>query len=146
MTVRIGRGAPRHHIATLSQPPGNLRASIRTNATAEADSRGYPSHGPASRAAGRSIEIVRACEVPTVMTTSSPTRSSVRGTAARHALGRRVRANLSTAELYEDAIRAGEGLVAAEGPTFVRNISDCGSGAESRPNQTDSTQRKEGLT
>ena len=31
-------------------------------------------------------------------------------------LGRRVRANLSTAELVEDAIRAGEGLIAAEGP------------------------------
>ncbi|HEY2887682.1 MAG TPA: phosphoenolpyruvate carboxykinase (ATP), partial [Candidatus Limnocylindrales bacterium] len=31
-----------------------------------------------------------------------------------------LRANLSTAELYEDAIRAGEGLVAAEGPLVVR--------------------------
>ena len=47
------------------------------------------------------------------MTAPSPTRTGVRhGTV--HALGRRVRANLSTAELYEDAIRAGEGLVAAE--------------------------------
>ena len=35
-------------------------------------------------------------------------------------LGRHVRANLPTAELYEDAIRAGEGLVAAEGPLVVR--------------------------
>ena len=35
-------------------------------------------------------------------------------------LGRTVRANLSTAELYEDAIRHGEGLVAAEGPLVVR--------------------------
>jgi phosphoenolpyruvate carboxykinase (ATP) len=34
--------------------------------------------------------------------------------------GRHVRANLSTAELYEDAIRAGEGMVAAEGPLVVR--------------------------
>jgi phosphoenolpyruvate carboxykinase (ATP) len=40
--------------------------------------------------------------------------------AAGHALGRTVRANLSVAELYEDAIRAGEGLVAAEGPLVVR--------------------------
>jgi len=35
-------------------------------------------------------------------------------------LGRTLRANLSTAELYEDAIRAGEGIVAAEGPLVVR--------------------------
>jgi phosphoenolpyruvate carboxykinase (ATP) len=35
-------------------------------------------------------------------------------------LGRRVRANLPTAELVEDAIRAGEGLIAAEGPLVVR--------------------------
>ena len=34
--------------------------------------------------------------------------------------GRHVRANLSTAELYEDAIRAGEGMVAADGPLVVR--------------------------
>jgi phosphoenolpyruvate carboxykinase (ATP) len=38
----------------------------------------------------------------------------------RHTLGRSVRANLATAELYEDAIRHGEGLVAAEGPLVVR--------------------------
>ncbi|HEV8489350.1 MAG TPA: phosphoenolpyruvate carboxykinase (ATP) [Candidatus Limnocylindrales bacterium] len=31
-----------------------------------------------------------------------------------------MRSNLSTAELYEDAIRAGEGIVAAEGPLVVR--------------------------
>jgi phosphoenolpyruvate carboxykinase (ATP) len=38
----------------------------------------------------------------------------------RPELGRRVRANLTTAELVEDAIRAGEGLLAAEGPLVVR--------------------------
>ncbi len=38
----------------------------------------------------------------------------------RPALGRRVQANLPTAELVEDAIRAGEGLLAAEGPLVVR--------------------------
>jgi phosphoenolpyruvate carboxykinase (ATP) len=38
----------------------------------------------------------------------------------RPALGRRVHANLPTAELVEDAIRAGEGLLAAEGPLVVR--------------------------
>jgi phosphoenolpyruvate carboxykinase (ATP) len=37
-----------------------------------------------------------------------------------HALGRTVRANLSVAELYEDAIRHGEGLLAADGPLVVR--------------------------
>ena len=35
-------------------------------------------------------------------------------------LGRRVLANLPTAELVEDSIRAGEGLIAAEGPLVVR--------------------------
>jgi phosphoenolpyruvate carboxykinase (ATP) len=38
----------------------------------------------------------------------------------RSPLGRRIRANLPTAELVEDAIRAGEGLLAAEGPLVVR--------------------------
>jgi phosphoenolpyruvate carboxykinase (ATP) len=38
----------------------------------------------------------------------------------RPLLGRSVRANLPTAELYEDAIRHGEGLVAADGPLVVR--------------------------
>ena len=35
-------------------------------------------------------------------------------------IGRTVRANLSVAELYEDAVRAGEGMIAAEGPLVVR--------------------------
>ncbi|MGH2464975.1 MAG: phosphoenolpyruvate carboxykinase (ATP) [Candidatus Limnocylindrales bacterium] len=47
----------------------------------------------------------------------SPTQSSVRASAS---IGSVLRANLSTAELYEDAIRAGEGLLAAEGPLVVR--------------------------
>ena len=47
----------------------------------------------------------------------SPTQQTV-GTPA--SIGSVLRANLSTAELYEDAIRAGEGLVAAEGPLVVR--------------------------
>jgi phosphoenolpyruvate carboxykinase (ATP) len=38
----------------------------------------------------------------------------------RPILGRRLRANVPVAELYEDAIRHGEGLVAAEGPLVVR--------------------------
>ena len=38
----------------------------------------------------------------------------------RPELGRRVRSNLPTAELVEDAIRAGEGLIGAEGPLVVR--------------------------
>ena len=38
----------------------------------------------------------------------------------RPILGRRLRANLPVAELYEDAIRHGEGLVAADGPLVVR--------------------------
>jgi len=39
----------------------------------------------------------------------------------RPTLGRTVRANLSTAELYEDAIRHGEGLIAADGPLVGPN-------------------------
>jgi phosphoenolpyruvate carboxykinase (ATP) len=46
------------------------------------------------------------------MATTAPTK--------RSALGRPVRANLATAELYEDAIRRGEGLLAADGPLVVR--------------------------
>jgi phosphoenolpyruvate carboxykinase (ATP) len=49
------------------------------------------------------------------MASTSPSRAH-----PRPALGRTVRANLPTAELYEDAIRRGEGLVAAEGPLVVR--------------------------
>jgi phosphoenolpyruvate carboxykinase (ATP) len=49
------------------------------------------------------------------MATTSSTR-----TTTRPLLGRTVRANLSTPELYEDAIRQGEGLVAADGPLVVR--------------------------
>ena len=45
------------------------------------------------------------------MATTAPT--------TRSNLGRSVRANLPPAELYEDAIRHGEGLVAAEGPLVV---------------------------
>ena len=36
------------------------------------------------------------------------------------AIGRVVHANRSTAELYEDALRAGEGMIAADGPLVVR--------------------------
>ncbi len=41
-------------------------------------------------------------------------------TPTKTSLGRSVRINLSGAELYEDAIRAGEGLLAAAGPLVVR--------------------------
>ncbi len=47
------------------------------------------------------------------MATTAPPRT-------RPTLGRTVRANLSTAELYEDAIRHGDGLIAADGPLVVR--------------------------
>jgi len=48
------------------------------------------------------------------------TRSQMITPASSADLGRRVRANLSVAELYEDAIRAGEGMLAAAGPLVVR--------------------------
>ena len=52
--------------------------------------------------------------------TTRPTTTDHRAGRRRRAIGRIVRANLSTAELYEDAVRAGEGLIAAEGPLVVR--------------------------
>jgi phosphoenolpyruvate carboxykinase (ATP) len=59
------------------------------------------------------------------MTTTRPTRPdhpppTTGAGRTRPPLGRRVRANLPTAELVEDAIRAGEGLIAADGPLVVR--------------------------
>ena len=41
-------------------------------------------------------------------------------TRTRPPIGRHIHANLATAELVEDAIRAGEGVLAAEGPIVVR--------------------------
>jgi len=46
--------------------------------------------------------------------------AAVSAVAPATAIGRIVRANLPTAELYEDAVRAGEGLIAADGPLVVR--------------------------
>jgi phosphoenolpyruvate carboxykinase (ATP) len=51
---------------------------------------------------------------------ATPTRPTSSRVPARFELGRHVRANLSVAELYEDAIRAGEGMIAAQGPLVVR--------------------------
>ncbi len=51
--------------------------------------------------------------------TTRPT-TSTQSPAAPGGIGRILRSNLPTAELYEDAIRAGEGLVAADGPLVVR--------------------------
>ncbi len=52
--------------------------------------------------------------------TQSSTRPTTAASGPSPALGRIVRANLPTAELYEDAVRAGEGLIAADGPLVVR--------------------------
>jgi phosphoenolpyruvate carboxykinase (ATP) len=71
--------------------------------------------GARPRAAGRSLEIACA-EESQYMTTSLPPST----TRIRPAIGRSVRANRSTAELYEDAVRAGEGVLAASGPLVVR--------------------------
>ncbi len=49
---------------------------------------------------------------------TAPTAQSPARTAAR--IGRTLRANLAPAELYEYAVRAGEGVIAAEGPLVVR--------------------------
>src|SRR6188508_2609122 len=58
------------------------------------------------------------------MATTAPTKSPT--------LGRHVRANLSTAELYEDAIRHGEGLIAADGPLVVRTGKHTGRSPEDK--------------
>jgi phosphoenolpyruvate carboxykinase (ATP) len=52
--------------------------------------------------------------------TQSTSRPTTEAAEPARSIGRVVRANLSTAELYEDAVRAGEGLIAAEGPLVVR--------------------------
>src|SRR6266566_270292 len=47
-------------------------------------------------------------------------------------IGRRTRSNLSVAELYEDAIRAGEGMLAAAGPLVVRTGKHTGRSPEDK--------------
>src|SRR5580765_7957340 len=47
-------------------------------------------------------------------------------------IGRRTRSNLAVAELYEDAIRAGEGLLAASGPLVVRTGKHTGRSPEDK--------------
>ena len=51
---------------------------------------------------------------------------------SRPLLGREVRTNLPAAELYEDAIRRGEGLLAAEGPLVVRTGKHTGRSPEDK--------------
>jgi phosphoenolpyruvate carboxykinase (ATP) len=60
--------------------------------------------------------IVRAEELAPPMTAVTPPASG----RSQPALGRSVRHNRSTAQLYEDALRAGEGELAAAGPLVVR--------------------------
>jgi phosphoenolpyruvate carboxykinase (ATP) len=58
----------------------------------------------------------------TVTTIHSPAATAIgtmSSSARRRPVGRTVRANVSTAELYEQAIRGGEGIVAADGPLVV---------------------------
>ncbi len=56
----------------------------------------------------------------TTQSAPSPASSGRSATGAADAVGRRIAVNLSTAELYERAIVAGEGVIAAEGPLVVR--------------------------
>ena len=71
------------------------------------------------------------------MATSLPSRpddpSTLRATVGiRKALGRRIIANRSTAELVEDAIRRGEGVIAADGPLVVRTGKHTGRSPEDK--------------
>ena len=52
--------------------------------------------------------------------TQSTTSEASTSPAAGPPIGSPLRVNLSTAELYEDAVRAGEGIIAADGPLVVR--------------------------
>ena len=52
--------------------------------------------------------------------------------ATRPVLGRSIRANLPIAELYEEAVRAGEGLLAADGPLVVRTGKHTGRSPEDK--------------
>jgi phosphoenolpyruvate carboxykinase (ATP) len=58
--------------------------------------------------------------------------ASTAASTTRPALGRTVRANLPTAELYEHAVRQGEGLIAAEGPLVVRTGTHTGRSPEDK--------------
>ena len=64
---------------------------------------------------------------------------------SRVPLGRTVRANLSVAELYEDAIRAGEGVVAAEGPLVVRTGKHTGRSPQDKFIVNEPLERREDL-
>jgi phosphoenolpyruvate carboxykinase (ATP) len=100
---------------------------MSANTTAEADflasSRAAGRTEPASyaRPVDRERSPVRA-EEPKTMTqsTTRPTTTVANPTGQPDGIGQIVRANLSTAELTEDAVRAGEGLIAADGPLVVR--------------------------
>src|SRR3954447_23629054 len=72
------------------------------------------------RAAGRSGAIARAQESELMTQSTTRPTTSTPGDSVPGGIGRIVRANRPTAELYEDAVRAGEGLIAAEGPLVVR--------------------------
>jgi phosphoenolpyruvate carboxykinase (ATP) len=54
------------------------------------------------------------------MTAASSASSTVPNRAGTPVAARTIRTNLATAELYEDAIRGGDGLIAADGPLVVR--------------------------
>jgi phosphoenolpyruvate carboxykinase (ATP) len=90
--------------------------------TAEADSR--------TSGHARPVDDADACGSPgpgkehTVTATQSP--------ASTPAIGRSLRANLSVAELYEDAVRAGEGIIAADGPLVVRTGKHTGRSPEDK--------------
>ncbi|HET7029582.1 MAG TPA: phosphoenolpyruvate carboxykinase (ATP) [Candidatus Limnocylindrales bacterium] len=68
----------------------------------------------------------------TQSTTRPTTTAGARRADGQAAIGRVLRANLPTAELYEDAVRAGEGLIAAEGPLVVRTGKHTGRSAQDK--------------
>src|SRR4029079_15412188 len=114
----------RNRVATEPQR-GSIPPARLWKPTPASVARPPPDESHAVRAAGRSVQRSPAPRSPRHMATTRPP--------ARHdhtpasitprttpPLGRRVLANLPTAELVQDAIRAGEGLIAAEGPLVVR--------------------------
>src|SRR5947207_5602940 len=104
---------------------GRVAVGCPPTTTAEADflARPAPDRCRSARATrGRSIgsDRPRAGVQAMTQSTTRPTTAQPGAPASGAAIGRIVRANRPPAELYEDAVRAGEGLIAAEGPLVVR--------------------------
>ncbi len=108
----------RRSAVTVTQPHDNLARSCSIVGTRLR--KPTPASAQADPTRGRSIDVIVRAEVSDTMATTLPPRPDHPPTAgavrARPEFGRRLLANLSTAELVEDAVRAGEGVARRRGP------------------------------